>query len=92
MTTAFAVAIYFVVWWITLFLVLPFGVKTQEEDGEVVPGTPKSAPAKMRVLRLFLINTVVATTLFTVFWLALTNGWISAAMFDFSNLPQPTTQ
>ncbi|MGH1417410.1 MAG: DUF1467 family protein [Hyphomicrobiaceae bacterium] len=87
MSTPFAVAIYFVVWWISLFLVLPFGVKTQDEDGEVVPGTPQSAPAKMRVWRMIIINTVVATAIFSVFYLAVTNGWISPDMFDYSNVP-----
>ena len=27
-------AIYFVIWWIALFLTLPFGVRSQHEDGE----------------------------------------------------------
>jgi predicted secreted protein len=29
-----ALAIYFVLWWVTLFLTLPFGVRSQHEDGE----------------------------------------------------------
>lgn len=37
-------AMYFVVWWITLFAVLPFGLKTQEEDENVTLGTVASAP------------------------------------------------
>ena len=36
-STAFA--IYFVLWWIVLFLTLPFGVRSQHEDGEGAPGT-----------------------------------------------------
>jgi predicted secreted protein len=31
-STAFA--IYFVLWWVVLFAVLPFGVRSQAEDGE----------------------------------------------------------
>ena len=42
------IAIYFVVWWIVLFAVLPWGVRTQEEEGEVVLGTDPSAPANPR--------------------------------------------
>ena len=66
MDNVMAVAIYIFVWWIVLFAVLPFGVRTQAEDGNVVPGTPESAPAKQRMLRIFLINTVVATIVFAI--------------------------
>jgi predicted secreted protein len=37
-------AIYFVMWWIVLFLTLPFGVRSQHEDGEGAPGTDPGAP------------------------------------------------
>jgi predicted secreted protein len=37
-------AIYFIVWWITLFAVLPFGLKTQDENEDVTLGTVSSAP------------------------------------------------
>lgn len=42
-------AIYFVVWWIMLFAVLPFGVKSQAESGEVVPGSEPGAPVAPRL-------------------------------------------
>ena len=38
-------AIYFIVWWICLFLVLPFRVRNQVDVGEHVPGTERGAPA-----------------------------------------------
>lgn len=68
MGLALSIATYFVVWWITLFAVLPFGVHTQEEDGEIVPGTPESAPAKFRMWRMLLVNTVVSTVVFAAIW------------------------
>ena len=37
-------AVYFIVWWLTLFAVLPIGLRTQAEDNEVVLGTVPSAP------------------------------------------------
>lgn len=61
-----ATAIYVFIWWITLFAVLPFGVRTQDEEGSVVPGTPGSAPAKPRILRIFLLNTLVASIVFAI--------------------------
>jgi predicted secreted protein len=68
MSLVFAIAIYFVVWWIVLFAVLPFGVRTQEEAGDVVAGTPPSAPAKFSLLRVVIINTIVAFIVFLFIW------------------------
>ena len=36
-TISTAFAIYFVLWWIVLFLTLPFGVRSQHEDGGACP-------------------------------------------------------
>jgi len=76
MGLALGVALYVMIWWITLFAVLPFGVRTQGEAGEVVPGTPESAPAVPRLLRVFLINSVVAAIAFAFVWAALENDWL----------------
>ena len=66
MRTSVAVATFFCMWFITLFAVLPFFAKTQDEAGEVVPGTPESAPHKVNLCAMFLVNTVVATVCFGV--------------------------
>ena len=71
MDSVMAVAIYIFIWWIVLFAVLPFGVRTQDEAGSVVPGTPGSAPAKVRIVRIFLINTLVATVVFALVYAAI---------------------
>lgn len=64
MRTSVALATFFCLWFITLFVVLPFFAKTQEEAGRVEPGTPESAPATIDVKRVFLINTGVAIVAF----------------------------
>ncbi len=86
MTVALGLALYFIVWWTVLFAVLPWGLRTQEEEGEVVPGTPASAPAKPRLARLFAVNTLVATVVFVAFWVIIANGWM---YFDTMTLPLP---
>ena len=43
-TISTALAIYFVIWWVVLFVTLPFGVRSQHEDGEGAPGTDPGAP------------------------------------------------
>lgn len=74
MSIALGLALYFMIWWLTLFAVLPFGVRTQGESGEVVPGTPSSAPAAPRILRIFLINTVLATLVFAALFAVYASG------------------
>jgi predicted secreted protein len=83
MDLVLAIAVYIFIWWITLFAVLPFGVRTQHEAGSVVPGTPESAPAQARMLRVFLINTVVATIVFGIVYAVITLRLITVDTIPF---------
>lgn len=53
-------AIYFVVWWLSLFLVLPFKVRNQVDTGEIFKGSEPGAPALLRMWPKLLITTVLA--------------------------------
>jgi predicted secreted protein len=64
MRTSVAIATFFCLWFITLFMVLPFFAKTQDEAGDVVPGTPGSAPETINIWKVFAVNTVVAVIAF----------------------------
>ena len=44
-------ALFFILWWLVLFAVLPFGLKTQDDDGDVTLGTVSSAPRGPHMLR-----------------------------------------
>jgi predicted secreted protein len=61
-------AVYFIFWWITLFAVLPFGLKTQQEDNNVVAGSIESAPANFRGLRLFIVTSIVAGIVYAIWY------------------------
>jgi predicted secreted protein len=64
------VAIYFIIWWLVFFAVLPFGIRSQHEHGEIVPGTDPGAPA-VHGLKLKLVwTTVGATAVFGAFYWA----------------------
>ena len=66
-------AIYFIAWWIVLFAILPWGVRSQEEEGNVAPGTDPGAPALPLLLKKVLWTTVVTSALCALFfWLFLT--------------------
>jgi len=78
-----AIAIYFLIWWLTLFAVLPWGVRSQQESGEVSPGTDPGAPAISRVLRKLIWTTIVATAIFGVAYWLYVNGMLTLDLFPF---------
>jgi predicted secreted protein len=71
--TSVAIATFCCLWFITLFVVLPFFARTQDEAGEVVPGTPGSAPAKINILKVFAVNTGVAALAFAGVYAVIAN-------------------
>ena len=74
MSVTFAVAVYLIIWWTVLFAVLPIGLRTQGEDGAVVPGTPESAPTAPRLVRVTLLTTVISALVFAALWASVTYG------------------
>lgn len=58
------IAIYFILWWLCLFAVLPWGVKGQHEEGSIEPGTEPGAPLRPMLLRKVLATTLLAAILF----------------------------
>ena len=52
-------ALFFILWWLVLFAILPFGLKTQDEDQDVTLGTVSSAPRGPHVLRAMVRTTIV---------------------------------
>jgi predicted secreted protein len=61
-----AIAIYFVLWWVVLFAILPWGVRSQEESGSVSPGTDPGAPSIPALWRKLLWTTIATTVVFAV--------------------------
>lgn len=76
MSITTVIAIYFLVWWIVLFAVLPWGVRSQHEGGEIVPGTDPGAPAVHRVWRALLWTTAIASVVFVVLVVIYKSGLI----------------
>jgi len=74
-STAFA--IYFVLWWLTLFLTLPFGIRSQHEDGVGAPGTDPGAPVATQMGRKLIWTTVISAVIFAVAWFAYQAGYLS---------------
>lgn len=77
-------AIYILVWIFVAFVLLPFGVRTDQEMGvDLVPGQAESAPANFRPGRLALRAAAIAAVLTTIWVLNWENGWVTRETFDF---------
>jgi predicted secreted protein len=61
-----AIAIYFIIWWVVLFAVLPFGVHSQHESGSVERGTDPGAPTIPRLRSKLIWTTIVAAVVFAI--------------------------
>ena len=84
-------AYYVLFWWVCLFAVLSIGLKTQDEAGEVVPGTEPSAPARLRLRRILGLNTLISGTLFFAWYYATQVMGIGLAEVS-EFLPRPPSQ
>ena len=79
-------AIYFLCWAFSVFLVLPFGVRTTPEaGGELIPGQAESAPHEFDIKRLAIRVTIVATVVWAAFVLNYIYGWVTPDMLDFAD-------
>ncbi len=59
-------ALYFIIWWTLLFTILPFGVRSQHEAKEIVPGSEPGAPVLPNLGKKLLINTVISALLWGI--------------------------
>ena len=66
-------ALFFATWWVVLFVVLPFSVRTQEDDHDVTLGTVASAPRGPHMLRAVIRTTIVTAIVMGIFY-GLTHG------------------
>jgi predicted secreted protein len=67
MSLATSLAIFFIIWWVVLFAVLPWGIRSQAESGEVVPGSDPGAPAFPKLKSKLVWTTLVAAIVFGLF-------------------------
>lgn len=73
MNVVTGLAVYFVLWWISLFMVLPWG---NRPDTEVQEGNAPSAPAKPRIGLKALVTTGLAAAFWVIIWLVVRSDLI----------------
>jgi len=73
-----AVAIFFLIWWVVLFAVLPWGVRSQHEgEAEIAPGTDPGAPAIPHLRRKLIWTTLVSAVIFAACYFVYVNRLVT---------------
>jgi predicted secreted protein len=76
-TVSTGFAIYFVLWWVTLFVTLPFGVRSQHEEGDATPGTDPGAPVASRMGRKLIWTTLLSALVYAAAMAAYQAGFLN---------------
>lgn len=83
MTISAAAVLFAVIWFMTLFIVLPIGLRTQGDKGEVVPGTHASSPVNAQLGRKVKWVTLITILLWVPLYFVISSGVITVDMLDF---------
>ena len=76
MSLTLSFAVYVVIWWLTLFMILPWGISRVNPD-DLLLGEDPGAPAKPQLLKKFIITTGVSLVFFVIFYFVYESGVIS---------------
>ncbi len=69
-------AIYVVIWWLVLFITLPFGVRPPTDE-EMEPGQEPGAPVKPMMWRKAAYCSVISLVIWLIFYFIADAGLIS---------------
>ncbi len=82
MSITTGIVTFIMVWWVTLFTVLPFGIKGQWEDRDVKDGSDPGAPLKPQLMRKFLITTGIAVLIWALVYVIIVTNVLDLISFD----------
>lgn len=82
MAVTSAIVLFAVIWFMTLLVALPIGLRTQGDEKDVVPGTPESAPANLRLGRKMILVTIVSFIIWLPIVLTILSGAFTIADID----------
>lgn len=86
------IVLYAVIWFMTLFIVLPLRLVTQADEGSVVPGTPEGAPSGAVMGRKLRLTTILASVVWAVAVAVILSGVIEVRDFDVMNRLPPAPE
>jgi predicted secreted protein len=70
-------AVYLVIWWLVIFMVLPWGARSVIDEDDVKKGDAPGAPKKPRMLLKVAITTVISGALWGIVYTVIESGVIS---------------
>ncbi len=76
------IVLYAVIWFMTLFVILPLRMTSQREDGKRLIGTHASAPANPQMRRRFILTSIVAIVIWGIIATIILTGVITIADID----------
>jgi predicted secreted protein len=85
MSITSAFVLFAIIWFVSLLVALPIGLTTQEEAGDVTPGTPPSAPADPKIGKKMFWVTVVTLALWIPLCAVIIWGGITVRDLDIWN-------
>jgi len=76
------IVLYAIIWFMTLYVVLPIRLTTQGDVNDVTPGTPAGAPHSVNMRRKMLITTIAAAVVWAIAASIIISGIIPVETFD----------
>ena len=70
-------ATFLILWWLSLFIVLPIGVRGQAEEGSIEEGTEPGAPVRSNMVRNVILATILAIIFFLLTLAIISTGWLT---------------
>lgn len=87
-----ALVLFAIIWFLTLFIVLPLRLKTQADVGKVARGTPASAPVNPQLKKRALIVTAITVVVWSILMVVILSGVITVEDFDwFDHFTPPSS-
>ncbi|MCC6925597.1 DUF1467 family protein [Novosphingobium sp.] len=79
-------AIMLLFWVMSAFLVMPFGIRTHDDDeAEMIPGQVSSAPVNFDAKRIAIRATILSVVLFGLYYANYVNDWLTMDDIDITN-------
>ncbi len=77
-----SIIIYVMIWWIIFFSVLPIGIKSNKEAfSDSIEGADPGAPKNPKILKKFLITTIITSILFIMIYYIVDLGFFNLRNF-----------
>lgn len=92
MTVISAIVLFWMIWFLTLQCIIPIGLKTQGEAGEIAAGTPSSAPVNPMIWKKAIWTTVVSFAIWIPVCAFILWGGVTIRDIDFFHRMGPAPQ